>query len=53
MERINISITKAQLERMRQHSEDTGIGISELLRRLIDEFFKQQDVDAREKDKGK
>jgi len=43
MERINISFTKAQLERMRRYKRDTGIGISELLRRLVDEFFKELD----------
>lgn len=39
MERINISFTPQELERMRQYKEETGIGISELLRRLVDEFF--------------
>jgi len=46
MERINISFTPRQLERMRKHSEETGINISELLRRLVDEFFKQADKEA-------
>ncbi len=42
VERINISFTKAQLEQMRRYRKETGIGISELLRRLVDEFFKKE-----------
>jgi len=53
MERINISFTKSQIERMRRYRKETGIGISELLRRLVDEFFKEQDKphDSRPQDK--
>lgn len=49
MERINISFTKAQLEQMRRYRIETGIGISELLRRLVDDFFKEL---SKKNDKG-
>jgi metal-responsive CopG/Arc/MetJ family transcriptional regulator len=53
MERINISLTQKQLVSLRAYSKETGIGISELLRRLIDQFFSEQaesENDAKEKD---
>jgi len=37
MERINISLTKQQLQWLREQRDKTGIGISELIRRLVDE----------------
>lgn len=32
---------------MRQYRQETGIGISELLRRLVDEFFKAKEKEKR------
>jgi hypothetical protein len=48
MQRINITLTDKQLERMREYSSETEITISELIRRLIDGFFWQ--IDKQEPD---
>ncbi len=38
MERINISLTPQQLDALRKYRKETSIGISELIRRLVDEW---------------
>jgi predicted DNA binding CopG/RHH family protein len=42
MKRTNIYLSKPQLEQMRLLAEATGISMSELIRRIIDEFLKNQ-----------
>jgi predicted DNA-binding protein len=43
MQRIHIHLTDAQLERLKAISEETGLGVAELIRRYIDAGIKGWD----------
>ncbi len=44
MKRVNFSIKESQLERLRKHYNDTGVRMSEAVRKAIDLYFKQNET---------
>jgi metal-responsive CopG/Arc/MetJ family transcriptional regulator len=39
MERISVHLTEKEVEYLRRESEDTGLSVSEIIRRAIDEYL--------------
>lgn len=52
MKRINITITNEQYKKIQEYERCTEMGMSELIRRLIDEFFKNQTEEKKGGDKA-
>lgn len=42
MKRINIHLTDLQIKELKKLSDNTGISVSELVRRAIDEYLRKQ-----------
>lgn len=42
MKRISYHLTDAQIKRLKELSEQTGLSVAELIRRAIDEYVKKQ-----------
>ena len=43
MKRTNFSIKETQIEKLRQHYKDTGVRMSEAVRKGIDLYFEKQE----------
>lgn len=43
MKRLNICITKLEYEQINKNAEETGLSVSDILRRIIDEFYKKKE----------
>ena len=42
MKRVNYHLTDREIEALRKESEKTGISVAEIIRRLIDNHFKEE-----------
>jgi len=47
MKRTNFSIKESQIEQLKQHYKDTGVRMSETVRKGIDLYFEKQKKDKR------
>jgi len=43
MKRVNYHLTDKQIEKLREHSKNTGLSVAEIIRRTIDAYFKKKE----------
>ncbi len=53
MKRVNFSIKESQLERLRKHYKESGVRMSEAVRKAIDLYFKQKEKDGKTRENTK